>query len=209
MSKKPEKKRNKKFNPEKGKRLISDVYSRKYTISGVNHLPRDTGVFVMYKGVPVNITKNIAKMINTYKHKWTVCGGVFGRYKNGKVYVKYDISDATNICTAEQLSPLLADFVNDKFDNTDEKTRLSSFWLAVPDNRDFSQAEILLPLYYSCAWFSFLNSQEKESGVERGNHPPADITYKEFLEWFNANTSGRSDIKTLDIDFEIEQLGRL
>lgn len=208
MSKKQPKKRNKAYNPKATMRMVADKHAKQFIICGVNNMG-DDGVHVLRRGVPVRLRTSDADMINRFKHKWQVCYGVFGRYKNGKVWVRYEIADVNLICTAEELSPLLSERVNEYYARFDKNTKLSSFWLAIPDHRQMSLGEVMLPLYYSCAWFAFLNKVEHEAGVERGNHVPEGVDYRGFLEWFNANVSGHSEIKQLDVEEELAMLGEL
>lgn len=197
-------KRKKRHDPHLKIREQAHKVASQYLLAGVSDL--DGAVFLFNKDTMehIRISKSTAAMINDVKHHWSMVCCVAGRYKNGKVWVRYDQGTSTTQATAHEISPLITEFVDDFFNAQDENTRLCKWWMATANiDYKFTAEEIITPAYKVDVFRAFINKNEVESGVDYGNHPPKlpnELTLGEFKEWWDANRSPRSQLKELWVE---------
>lgn len=194
------KKRTKKYNPKKGTIETAHKVAARYILAGVTDIK--DAVFVFNEEmVDVHFSRSTADMINKIRHHWTMVCCVAGRYKNGKVWIRYEQVKASVQALAEEVSPLVTTFVDEFFEKQDPDTRLCKWWLATARyDHDFTAEEVITPAYKADIFRAFITKKEKEAGVEFGNHPskpPKELTLGEFKEWWDNNRSPKSQLKEL------------
>lgn len=197
------KRAHRKYDPKLKMREQAKKVASRYTIAGVSDI--DSAVFVFNEdSVHVRLSKTTAVMINEIRHHWTVVSCVAGRFKNGKVWVRYTQADTSVQATAHEVSPLVTELVEEFFNEQDANTRLCKWWLATPNvGHIFTAEQVIMPAYKADVFRAFINKNEAAAGVEYGNHPPKppkDLTIDEFKKWWDANRSPRSQLQELWIE---------
>lgn len=197
MSKKQKPKRSKQYNLQSRKLKHVEVLSDRIILAGVSGIP--AGVYIMNDELEdVNLTKSQVLALNATRRDWSFCMCVAGRYKNGNVWVSYEVFDTPCAMTSVQASPLVTKVLDALFYHLDERTRLCQWWVAKPvKHYHFSAEDVITPAYKADIFHHFISKNEKMAGVEHGNHPPSGITIEEFKVWWDKNHSPRSQLQGL------------
>lgn len=197
MVKKQKPKRTKKFNVHE--RILKHVQalSDRVILAGVSHV--SDGVYIMNDELEeVRLTKSQVMALNRTRLDWSFCMCVAGRYKNGKVWVSYEVFDTSHQATSVEASPLVTKTLDALFHHTDEKTRIGQWWVAKPvKDYHFSAEDVITPAYKASVFQRFISKYEKDAEMERGNSPPDSCTIEVFKEWWDKNRSPRSQLQGL------------